>query len=191
MSSKVIPKKTRPWTITEVISSEHGGDVVAAEKMKIQRGNIVVTDPCYNYDVWCRMNDVSLVPDDYICVARFSDEGEWGIRVAKIGLYRSDAVREEMEKNIHTFVIGSIGVDAGLAGIFEKKVNFTDEQWHDFCNDIRIGDAWMIDGELVKGFFSSSGYGDGGYDVVVHKDPCVNPFDGIEIIFIDNEEEDE
>jgi hypothetical protein len=57
--------------------------------------------------------------------------------------------------------IGEIGVDAGLAGFFNDKPDYTDDEWSEFCDSIRNGNAWIRD----EGFFSSSGYGDGCYPV--------------------------
>jgi len=57
--------------------------------------------------------------------------------------------------------IGSIGVDAGLAGFFHNKPDYDDAAWKGFCDRIRNGDAWMTE----DGFYSSSGYGDGCYKV--------------------------
>lgn len=61
--------------------------------------------------------------------------------------------------------IGSIGVDAGLAGFFMNKPDYTDDEWSDFCDYIRNGDAWIKN----EGFFSSSGNGDGCYPVYAYK----------------------
>lgn len=30
--------------------------------------SVDITDPCYNRDVWCRLNDVSVTPGNYACV---------------------------------------------------------------------------------------------------------------------------
>lgn len=39
--------------------------------------------------------------------------------------------------------------------------------WAEFCDRVSHGDAWMIE----NGFYSSSGYGDGGYGVFAfHED---------------------
>lgn len=183
------PDKTAPWKITKVAYGDHGFDTVEFGELNFGAESVIVTDPCYNSDVQCR-EIVPMLPGAYICVAHFSDDGDWGIRVAKIGIYRSTQVLEEMMEGMY-FRIGSIGVDAGLAGFFEKKPDFTDEQWHDFCNDIRSGDAWIIDGELVRGFFSSSGFGDGSYSVMAHACPGKQCCDGLEIVFIDGEDDDE
>lgn len=122
---------------------------------------IDITDPCYNRDVWCRMNDVEIVPGNYQCVIWESDEGDWGIRVGAIGIYLCGVVPSQKAMKC----IGEIGVDAGLAGFFDHKPDYTDEEWSDFCDMIGRGRAWITDG----GFFSSSGYGDGGYDVFAYK----------------------
>lgn len=127
-----------------------------------------VTDPCYNKDEWCRLNGIKIKEGDYKCVVWMRpdtvvyDGKEYDdTRVAIIGIYLNGLVpgEKQMEE------IGEIGVDAGLAGFFMDKPDYTDEQWHDFCNSIRNGYAWMKE----EGFFSSSGYGDGFYAVRAFK----------------------
>ena len=61
--------------------------------------------------------------------------------------------------------IGSIGVDAGLAGFFHNKPDYTDGEWAAFCDRVRHGDVWLT----KDGFYSSSGYGDGCYGVYAYK----------------------
>lgn len=131
-----------------VIGTRHFGDMID------------ITDPCYNRDVWCRINGVKIIPGDYECVIWGSDELEWGERVGIIGIYLGGVVpsQDKME------YIGSIGVDAGLAGFFENKPDYSDEEWGKFCNTIGHCDAYIFD----EGFCSSSGYGDGEYDVMAY-----------------------
>ena len=31
-------------------------------------GSVDITDPCYDRDTWCRMNDVKIKEGDYTCV---------------------------------------------------------------------------------------------------------------------------
>jgi hypothetical protein len=83
------------------------------------------------------------------------------VRVGKIGIYHNGIVPNV--KLMHP--IGIIGVDAGLAGFFMNKPDYNDEEWDAFCESIHDGDAWIKD----EGFFSSSGYGDGGYPVYAYK----------------------
>ena len=81
--------------------------------------------------------------------------------VGAIGIYRNGDIprQKDMEE------IGSIGVDAGLAGFFHNKPDYSDEEWGRFCDRVRNGDAWLIE----DGFYSSSGYGDGCYGVYAYK----------------------
>jgi len=131
-----------------VIGTRHFGDTID------------ITDPCYKRDVWCRINDVKIIPGDYECVIWGSDEGEWGERVGIIGIYLGGVVPSQDKMKY----IGSIGVDAGLAGFFENKPDYSDEEWSKFCDTMGCHDAYIFD----EGFCSSSGYGDGEYDVMAY-----------------------
>ena len=131
---------------------------------------VTVTDPGYDDDVWCKIDNVKLKPGVYNCIAwkgRYYYTDENGKRhsyqrVFCCGIYL-DGVgipnREKMEE------IGFIGVDAGLAGFFQDKPNYTDEQWQSLCNEMYDKDALIVD----EGFFTSSGYGDGEYPVFAYK----------------------
>ena len=144
-----------------------------------------ITDPCYDRDVWCRMNDVEIVPGEYECYVEMASNDEtagWGERVATIGI-RLPNVAEDAWYDY----LGEIGVDAGMAGFFEKKPDYTDDEWRDFCEELdrRTNNAYLLD----VGFFSNSGYGDGGYGVY-----GVKTADGIvalKIEFIPPEDEEE
>ena len=130
-------------------------------------GLIDITDPCYNKDVWCRMN-ATVKAGTYECrVWKQTEKYEYEGKEHKyqivgiIGIYLDGIIppQKQMEE------IGSIGVDAGLAGFFMNKPDYTDEQWTEFCESICKGDAWIKD----EGFFSSSGDGDGCYGVYAYK----------------------
>lgn len=131
-------------------------------------GSVDITDPCYSRDVWCRMNDVKIKEGDYTCIVWYQNEkAEHGGRlhsynvVGIIGIYLDGVIppQKAMEE------IGSIGVDAGLAGFFHNKPDYDNGAWADFCDRVSHGDAWLTE----DGFFSSSGHGDGGYGVFAHK----------------------
>lgn len=131
-------------------------------------GSVDITDPCYDRDVWCRMNDVKIKEGDYTCMVWRSSTTmtHHGVDykntvVGIIGIYLDGVIppQKSMEE------IGSIGVDAGLAGFFHNKPDYSDDAWSKFCDRIRHGDAWLID----EGFYSSSGYGDGCYGVYAQK----------------------
>lgn len=132
-------------------------------------GSVDITDPCYNKDVWCRKDNVKIKEGEYTCMVwyhtdkgKHSDGTPYSYKlVGIIGIYLDGNIprSKEMEE------IGSIGVDAGLAGFFHDKPDYSDEAWSAFCDRIAHGDAWLTD----EGFYSSSGYGDGGYGVFAHK----------------------
>ena len=134
---------------------------------------IDVTDPCHNKDVWCRLNDVKIKEGDYTCrIWRERVVYEWDGKervshvVRIIGIYFNDVVprRDRME------YIGEIGVDAGLAGFFENKPDYTEQEWKAFCDFVypkgkEYKEAWI----RPEGFFSVSGDGDGCYPVLAAK----------------------
>lgn len=131
-------------------------------------GSVDITDPCYSRDVWCRMDDVKIREGTYDCIVwRHTDKGEIDgkpyvdRRVGIIGIYLDGVIPPQKSMK----EIGSIGVDAGLAGFFHHKPDYTDDEWSALCDRIGEGDAWLTE----DGFFSSSGYGDGGYPVYAHK----------------------
>lgn len=141
---------------------------------KIELGNKVdITDPCYDKGTWCRMT-TDCEPGEYKGYIEKIDEGEDGTSIASVSISKGDKIWgiEEME------CIGSIGVDAGLAGFFDNKPDFNDNEWSSFCSKIKDGDAW----NLYNGIFSCSGYGDGFYDVYANEER--NAFT---IVFIDDE----
>lgn len=145
---------------------------------KIFGEKIDITDPCYNKDVWCRMNGVSIAPGSYACVAWTGEDPSFGHRVLIAGIYKDGKIPSQQTMK----EIGDIGVDAGLAGFFEDKPDYNDKQWSEFCDSICKGEAWIKD----EGFFTSSGIGDGCYGVYAHRCRGASkdgPFDAIEIRF--------
>lgn len=136
-------------------------------KMKLQ-GCVDITDPCYSKDVWCRMNGVKVKPGEYTCVVWYQNEdntaGDSACKIVGIiGIYLAGVIptQKSMER------IGNIGVDAGLAGFFHNKPDFSNEEWKSFCDKLWKNDtsAWLDS----YGFYSASGYGDGEYDVYAFK----------------------
>lgn len=133
-----------------------------------------VTDPCYDSDGMFRMN-VKIVAGEYSCVAWTYKEHK---RIGAIGIYLNGDIpkQKSMEE------IGMVGVDAGLAGFFENKPNYTDEEWGEFCRRIYSTpkQAWIFS----EGFFSESGYGDGVYPVYAYKNNNSGQITALEIRFI-------
>lgn len=130
-------------------------------------GLVDITDPCYDRDTWCRIN-ATVKSGEYDCRVwyqkekyEYNGETEEYQIVGIIGIYLNGIIpqQKQMEE------IGVIGVDAGLAGFFMNKPDYSNDEWEKFCDFIRQGDAWIKD----EGFFSSSGNGDGGYPVYAYK----------------------
>ena len=93
-------------------------------------------------------------------------------RVKNIAIFKDNNMLplDEMD------TIGTISVDSGLAGFFNNKKDFSEEEWEKLCKTIEKGDAWA----LYDGIFSNSGYGDGVYAVCTSHDRTA-----FAIIFID------
>ena len=107
------------------------------------------------------MSGIEILPGEYECFVDVWNNKQtrgWGERIARIGIRLLNSEETVFEQ------IGEIGVDAGLAGFYQDKPDFTDDEWSEFCDKVFDEDereAHFIDG----GVCSSSGYGDGGYGV--------------------------
>lgn len=125
------------------------------------RDQIDITDPCYDKDVWCRTKS-PCKPGTYIGFALEQTIKNWGDRIVWLGMYHSSL--EEMPScNIE---LPPIGVDAGLAGFFDNKPDYGQEEWERLCNEeFCVGKDC---GQIDCGFWSSSGIGDGEYEVWAH-----------------------
>lgn len=144
-----------------------------------------ITDPGYDKDVKYRKNGVKIVPGTYECVAwrhNFPYEGRDDIRVCIAGIYLTGVDKNDVEWSPEEFA--DIGVDAGLAGFFQNKPDYTADEWRNLCDKLGYSDdAWI----LPEGFCTSSGFGDGRYPVYVarnDKDEIV----ALEIEFINEGE---
>lgn len=133
---------------------------------------IDITDPCYNKKVWCRLNNVKIKEGEYQCIiwnerkSYNSPSGELrnSTYVSKIGIYLGEI------PDVHDFEeIGEIGVDSGMAGFFNHKPDYTNEEWFELCESLHSNNSkeYHINDE---GFFSNSGRGDGCYSVYAAKD---------------------
>lgn len=146
-------------TKTRVVGKKHFGP------------KIEITDPCYNKDVWCRMNDVSIKEGEYTCmISEATCDDVFNGKPYQYKVIESIAISlsGELPTGTRSTYLGEIGVDAGLAGFFNNKPDYTDSEWKDFCNRLHHAqeEAWIFD----EGFFSNSGHGDGSYPVFASRD---------------------
>lgn len=144
--------------------------------IRLPDGLVDITDPGYDRDVWCRMNNVEVMPGTWNCYAYTGDHPSFGRRVWIAQIVIADGPYDEFaEDRIHSGkswrTIGEIGVDAGLAGFFSHKPDFGCEEWHRLC-DMMSGirketdkGVYMKKFDTGDGFWTDSGIGDGGYSV--------------------------
>lgn len=153
-----------------------------------------VSDPCYDKEVWC----CGIIPDcikgEWETAVVYKDHGEFGVRVSLLAARHAHTVRSFAlcgkvwadEKFIH-YSSGweicnfNVGVDSGQAGLFdeahyhdihvfdgvpEAKHDFRDV-WYNHCCDQTLGAEQA--GTIPFGVVSSSGYGDGEYTALCHR----------------------
>ena len=148
----------------------------------IEPNNILAADPCYSFDVWC-IHKFLIKPGVYDCYVTTISKGE------EKRVKEAFIVKHNLDPNNITFYLvpnGNIGVDSGQCGFYllndtsNKGRLFTDIEYHKICNDTLDKD-WSI---TDKGFFTSSGYGDGNYQLFVDID-C----NAAKLVYINDDEE--
>jgi hypothetical protein len=152
----------------------------SVESFKVSSGQIVIGDPCYSVE----MNRlVSAKKGTWTAHVETSNEGSWGERVSKILVHHVDF--SMYGRNMLTESM-TIGVDSGQAGVFDLSSYGDDgEDIYDDC--CRQSLSKKRCGFLPGGFISSSGYGDGCYDVTVFKEKGVSV--AVEVVFICKDED--
>ena len=147
-------------------------------QINLPTGNVDITDPGYDRWVACRMR-TKIAPGKYNCYAYTGIDRVWGRRVwINQIVFAEGSDAEYAEKAIAVGrswrTIGGVGVDAGLAGFFNDKSDFGDDEWNDLCewmwssephNDADEADVYIRDFEGRDGFWTESGCGDGWYSV--------------------------
>ena len=150
----------------------------------LDKGTVEITDPCYTKNVWCRM-EANVMPGTYNCYAYRGVDGVWGSRIWINQIVIADgdeaAYAEELANDTFAWEeIGEIGVDAGMAGFFRDKPNFSEKEWRELCdwlchcppsehNPNGIKDAYVKSFATGDGFWTESGCGDGAYCVYALK----------------------
>ena len=126
----------------------------------IELGEITdVTDPCYDADVWCR-EKVWTFPGTYKCYVVEQDG-----RVVRSAIVHESVDIDSFKEDDWDY-IGEIGVDAGLAGYFDNKPDFEDDEWLDLCDNVfGVDNYFLVPTQNGTGFATSTGWGDGCYPV--------------------------
>ena len=142
--------------------------------LNIPNGECYVSDPSYSTDTWCNWKLENMVPGEYDCYYRLSDQKDWGTRVGAIKIvhhdYRNGTIQfnDIPDKDVH------IGVDSGTCGFI-----ITDATAGKLMSYGEISLVWdKIDNNKEAkcciipglGFFSESGLGDGDYSLSVATD---------------------
>lgn len=158
---------------------------------------VVVSDPCYTIPTWCQAVIDNVKPGVYHTGVRKHDAGDWGTRCSMVFAIHEDyydsphLLMGSWEKTNHT-----IGVDSGQCGIFSKESYrddshnielgdgdisfFNQEPWSSMGPKKDTGEDWYVKmcsrtlgnkhwGTYDKGIVSSSGFGDGSYELFVVK----------------------
>jgi len=139
---------------------------------------VMVSDPCYKVPTWCQHKLINVLPGEYqSTVVKFNDR-YWGNRNSFIIVVHKDYNTED-KLNWRKLPF-DIGVDSGQAGIFSMETYRNDEvfvsgsrkendgeEWYEHMSNMTLdGERW---GTYPNGIVSSSGIGDGGYELRVAK----------------------
>jgi hypothetical protein len=166
------------------------------KEFEVISGVLVCSDPCYIHPdlggVWCQGVVDNVKNGTWLADVDQKDMDDWGVRVASLFIVNKQAL--EKDPNISFEVVGQEpmnfagGVDSGQFGFFDKDFYRNDElakdldkedfganydresgdTWYRACSKLTlVKESW---GVLPNGVVSSSGFGDGSYDVYGAKD---------------------
>jgi hypothetical protein len=163
------------------------------EQFEIVSNKIVASDPCYSLPTWCQGVINNVKNGTWNAYAELTNEGSWGDRISTLTICHKDH-----EHELESFILDlfeednelpfTFGVDSGQFGFFDfasyrndaaakdlPKYDFGDnydveagDEWYRSCVEITLGEKQW--GVLPNGVVSTSGFGDGSYDVDGIKD---------------------
>ena len=180
------------------------------QKFEITSGAMVCSDPCYTTDIWCMSTVNNVRKGTWLAHSNIETVGDWGQRNIDLTIHHTDIKINESDWEE---LPGTFGVDSGQFGFFDrdhyrKAESVKDMPKYDFGGDFlsdnsdRDADVWYhacckitLDhpeswGVLPNGVVSSSGFGDGSYDVYGIKD-AYGEYAAFRVVFIDMDELDE
>jgi len=162
---------------------------------EVVSGNLVVSDPCYDLTGHCQQLFANAKLGRWVVSSQKRNMKNWGDRCCKLEAVHFDHRKDDIDWEC----VGQIGVDSGQAGIFDTRFykddnvvpsNFEgglvpEEPWYSLCAQETLSDKGV--GTIPYGAVSSSGFGDGTYDVYFGK-TSDNTLIGLRIVFIYDDE---
>lgn len=138
---------------------------------------VVVSDPCYTIPTWCQIIVKNVKEGNYIPFVLENDE--WGGRISALCVIHEEQAHQNCSLQWEEHG-GTIGVDSGQCGIFSKDSYRKDsifkiapkfeysgkekgDKWYAHMCDKTLSDNMW--GAYGYGVVSSSGIGDGSYDL--------------------------
>lgn len=153
-----------------------------------------ISDPCYDKNVWCCGTLNNCETGTWSSFIIYSDEGQWGVRVAENFAVFGDVTIDEAQKiydesNWKDSKI-TVGVDSVQCGIFDDS-EYPDGDTGDYgdnssfygkcCNATLNGDN---QGNVIRfGTVSRTGFGDGSYECFFTGEDNIS---AIRVVFIEN-----
>jgi hypothetical protein len=176
-------------------------------KFYMTQKHMRVTDPCYNAGTQCTHIIMNALPGIWEAFTNFKNTLGW--RNAELIVIHRDHINEMLgwEHPWTLIATADIGVDSGQAGFFDAALYPRDEtgepddknSFYGHCRRLTCeqmnenftarNPSFMNAGCLESGAVSSSGYGDGSYNLYVFEDH--GHVVGAKLVFLPEEDEEE
>lgn len=136
---------------------------------------VMISDPTYRIGTWCTHTVENMKPGTYTCYAVVADEKSYGLhsegRIAEQYVLFGETTIEDFNEDY--IPLCDIGVDSATAGVFDFEFfeSIQEEQkrerWYGLIEGLVHEEIeyWTAGTMENKGVITSTGYGDGGYDV--------------------------
>lgn len=164
--------------------------VLDSDQFKIETGKVIVSDPCFPRGTWCQVEITNLKKGVWEVIPSYTSNED---RVTQLIVYHKEH-RYPTDRTDWELLSKTIGVDSGMAGIFDSlsyqnedhvPSAYSENRWFQYCcNSLENLVATIENGVVVR-----SGYGDGCYELygVFQGNQTI----GLKLIFIDDEDYDD
>lgn len=128
---------------------------------------VTISDPTYSPGEGV---DLSMPSGKYLFVSVFTGKhDEWGLKVKTLMMIRKTEYEENVDYILSERAVARVSVDSGHCGFFVNKQELSGEALSEMESRLKLMDlphrCAMPD--LMSGYFTSSGYGNGIYDVLL------------------------